>query len=108
MSVIVIPARVGVRIDPSKLDFELARRGITSRRLAEEAGVHEVTISRARHGGALSERNLRKLAKALLEIPLMAGVDLLIAEPEKRIAAGSTSAATQEVRRVSGTTSGRV
>jgi transcriptional regulator with XRE-family HTH domain len=96
MSVSAIPARVGVRIDPTKLDFELARRGLTSRRLAEVAGVHEVTISRARHGGALSERNLQKLAKALLEIPLMLGADLLIAEPEKKIAAGSTAAASKE------------
>ncbi len=108
MSVIAIPARTGVRIDAQKLDHALAMRGITARELAARVGIPEPTLSRARHGRPVSEGTLRKLSEGLLRIPVMTGVDL-IAEPEKKIAAGSTSAAiSEEVSRVRGTTSARV
>jgi transcriptional regulator with XRE-family HTH domain len=104
MSVSTIAPRVGVHIDAAKLDFELARRGITSRRLAEVSGVHPVTISRARNGGALTERNLQRITRGLLLIPLLAGVELLL--PERKIAEGSAAPAiSKEVSRVRGTTS---
>jgi transcriptional regulator with XRE-family HTH domain len=93
MSVSTIPRRAGVRLDPVKLDQELARRGVTARQVAAACGLHETVISRARHGRALSERNLQRLAKALLEIPLMGGADLLLVEPEKKIAGGSAAPA---------------
>jgi transcriptional regulator with XRE-family HTH domain len=105
MSVETIPRRAGVRLDPAKLDQELARRGVTARQLSAACGLHETVISRARHGRALSERNLQRLAKALTEIPVLVGADLLLAEPEKKIATASTPAAiSKEVSRVSGAT----
>jgi transcriptional regulator with XRE-family HTH domain len=106
MSVSAIPARTGVRLDAEKLDHQLALRGITARQLAERSGVPEPTISRARHGRPISESTLRRLSRALFETPLLLGADLLICDPQKKIATGSTSAAiSKEASRVSGTTS---
>jgi hypothetical protein len=73
--------RSGVLIDPAKLDHELGRRAMTARRLAEISGIPEVTLSRARHGRPITEKNLRALADALLSIPVVAGVDMLLSEP---------------------------
>src|ERR1700680_2600698 len=101
-----LPRRSGIALDAPRLDYELGRRGVTARRLAEVAGVPEVTISRARHGRPVTEGTLRRLTKGLLEIPLLLGADLLIAEPEKKNAAASTSAAfSEEAGRVRGATS---
>jgi hypothetical protein len=109
MSVSAIPARGGVRIDAAKLDYELGLRAITARQLAAKTGIPEPTISRARHGRPVTESTLRRLSKGLLSFPVMKGVDLLIAEPEKKIAGGSaTPAISKEVSRVRGTTSAAV
>ncbi len=78
-----LPRRSGIRLDADKLAFELARRGVTARTLAERAGIPEVTLSRARHGRPVTESTLRRLTSGLLGIPLMVGADLLIAEPTK-------------------------
>jgi len=48
-----IPPRAGVRLDRSKLDFELARRGISAQELGLVIGVHAVVLSRARNGHAI-------------------------------------------------------
>ena len=89
--------RVGVRLDVDRLDYELARRGITQARLAAESGVHAVSISRARHGKPVNEKTLERLTTALLRIPLMVGADLLVAEPEKKRAVdGSTSSTVKQ------------
>jgi len=87
--------RAGVRVDPAKLDHELARRGITARELSQRARVPEAMISRARHGARISESTLRRLTGGLLEIPLMPGSDLLISAPETKVAGGSPSPATR-------------
>jgi transcriptional regulator with XRE-family HTH domain len=92
-----LPRRSGIPLDAAKLDSELARRGVTARRLAEVSGVPEVTISRARHGRPVSESTLRRLSTGLLSIPLLVGADLLIALPERKTAIASTSTAVQEV-----------
>lgn len=73
--------RSGVRLDAAKLDHELALRGVTARRLAEVAGVPEVTLSRARHGRPVTESTLRRITTGLLSIPLMLGADLVLAAP---------------------------
>lgn len=94
-----LPRRSGIRLDADKLAFELARRGVTQRTLAERAGIPEVTLSRARHGRSVSEGTLRRLTTGLLSIPLLVGSDMLISEPEnKKTANGSrSSAVSQEV-----------
>lgn len=76
--------RAGVRIDAGRLDYELARRGINSRQFAELSGVNETTLSRARHGYRVRESTLRRMVAAMLRIPPMAGVELLLSEPQKR------------------------
>ena len=74
--------RDGIVLDPVRFDFELARRGITAADLAAVAGVHEVSLSRARHGARIREATLRKLATALTRIPVIKGADAIIAAPE--------------------------
>jgi len=93
----------GVRIDPQRLDFELARRGLRQRELAERSGVGEVTISRARHGYAVAPATLHRLVRALADIPPLDGADLILAQPDtKRTTEASTSSA---VRAPEGSTS---
>lgn len=73
--------RSGVHLDPDRLDFELGRRGLTARRLSVFAKVHEVTLSRARHGHPVTQRTLGRITRALLEVPPLVGADQLLAEP---------------------------
>jgi len=97
--------RSGVLLDVARLDYELARRGATQRDLAKIAGVPEVTISRGRHGRHLRESTLRRLTTALLEMPVLAGAELLIRnEPvavsgiarTKKTGAGSADGSSQK------------
>jgi hypothetical protein len=76
-----IPERRGIRIDAALLDYELARRGLTARRLAALAGINEVMISRARHGGKVRESTFIKLTLALASVPVLLGADALVAAP---------------------------
>src|SRR5260370_11907666 len=87
-----IPRRSGVRLDVIRFDFELGRRGLTGRRLAELAGITEVGSSRARRGRPITEETLRKITGALLSVPVVVGADLLIAEPERKSAIASATA----------------
>jgi predicted transcriptional regulator len=74
--------RSGVRLNPDLLDHVLALRALTARDFAKLAHVHEVTLSRARQGHSISESTLRRITVALLQIPPLAGADLLITGPE--------------------------
>jgi transcriptional regulator with XRE-family HTH domain len=87
--------RSGVLLDVARLDYELARRGATQRDLAKVAGVPEVTISRGRHGRHLRESTLRRLTTALLEMPVLAGAELLI-RTEPVVVTGSADDASQK------------
>ena len=69
----------GVLLDREQFAYQLALRLCTARRLARLAGVHEVLVSRARHGHPIAERSLRKIVKALLAILLQPGAELLVA-----------------------------
>jgi transcriptional regulator with XRE-family HTH domain len=98
-----IKPQTGIAIDRDRLDYELARRGATARQLANGAGIPEVTLSRARHGRRVTEKTFRKLAAALLEIPIVVGGDLLLAAPKEKAARALIPAASdEEVGRVSG------
>lgn len=80
----VVQRSQGVQIDPDRLTRELAVRGLTARDLARVAGVPEHTLSAARHGHRrLRPATLRKLADALVSIPLIDGVELLLADAER-------------------------
>ena len=79
----VVQRSQGVQIDPDRLARELAVRGLTARDLARVAGVPEHTLSQARHGHRrLRPQTLRKLVDALVSIPLIDGVELLLADAE--------------------------
>jgi len=80
----------GVKLDPGRLDYELARRGLRYLDLAELSGVGTGTLSRARNGYAVQPGTLRRITAALLTAPLLAGADLLIAQPSQK-SAGSTA-----------------
>jgi hypothetical protein len=76
-----IRPRAGIRLDHLKLGHELARRGISAADLAAASGVHEVVLSRARHGASIREKTFRKLVAALLTIPPLDGAAELLEEP---------------------------
>jgi transcriptional regulator with XRE-family HTH domain len=70
---------MGVRLNPTRLDRELARRGWSATDLARAAGCSASTISGARRGRTVTNDTLRKIAAALEVAPIMPGVDYLIA-----------------------------
>jgi transcriptional regulator with XRE-family HTH domain len=72
---------MGVRISPSRIDRELARRGWSATDLARASGCSPSTISGARRGRQVTNETLSKIAAALLNAPLVPGVDVLL-EPE--------------------------
>jgi transcriptional regulator with XRE-family HTH domain len=73
--------KVSSRIDPARLDRELARRGWNATDLAKASGISVGTISAARRGRAVSNATVCKIADALRDAPVIAGVDSLL-EPE--------------------------
>jgi transcriptional regulator with XRE-family HTH domain len=75
---------VSTRIDPTRLDRELARRGWNATDLARASGVSVGTISAARRGRLVSNGTLCKIANALRDAPIVPGVDSLL-EPEAAI-----------------------
>jgi hypothetical protein len=81
MEAAAIRPRAGVRLDRSKFDYELARRGISAQELSSMIGVHAVVLSRARNGHAVREATFRKIANGLLAIPPLDGAVELLAEP---------------------------
>ena len=72
---------MGVRISPARLDRELARRGWNATELAKASGCSPSTISGALRGRKVNSETLRKIADALLNAPVVPGVDSLL-EPE--------------------------
>jgi transcriptional regulator with XRE-family HTH domain len=72
---------VSTRLDPNRLDRELARRGWNATDLAKASGISVGTISAARRGRPVSNATVCKIADALRAAPIVAGVDGLL-EPE--------------------------
>ncbi|MEA2656925.1 MAG: Cro/C1-type DNA-binding domain [Chloroflexota bacterium] len=72
---------MGVRISPARIDRELARRGWSATDLARASGCSASTISGARRGRQVTNETLSKIAGALLNAPVVPGVDVLL-EPE--------------------------
>jgi transcriptional regulator with XRE-family HTH domain len=72
---------MGVRISPARIDRELARRGWSATDLAKASGCSPSTISGARRGRQVTNETLSKIAGALLNAPVVPGVDVLL-EPE--------------------------
>ena len=72
---------MGMRINPARLDRELALRGWNASDLAKASGCSVSTISGARRGHIVTNDTLRKIAEALRNAPVVPGVDELL-EPE--------------------------
>lgn len=66
------------RIDASRLERELARRGWNATDLATASGISAATISAARHGRPLANATICKIADALRKAPVISGVDALL------------------------------
>lgn len=75
--------RSGTRLNADRLDRFLALRGLNARQFATIAGVHEVTLSRARHGHRVTESTLRKIAAALQRVEPLPGLDALLNQIEE-------------------------
>ena len=70
--------QVSTRMNPAKLDREMARRGWNATDLAKAARVSMATISGARRGRPVSNATLCKIADALMKAPVLPGVDDLL------------------------------
>ena len=70
---------MAVSIDADALRRELARRGISQAELAGRAGVSAATLSHLCTGRRASLRVVRLLAKTLDTIPVLPGVDAIVA-----------------------------
>lgn len=68
---------MNVRLDGDRLEYECGRRGLKQAELAKIAGVHAMTVSRAKRG-RVSEKTLTLLAVALARVPVLP-VDLVAA-----------------------------
>ena len=66
------------RLSSARLDHELACRGWTASDLARASGVSPATISAARRGRPVAHSTLRRLADALVRVPLVPGVEELL------------------------------
>ena len=72
------PMNNGHLIDPAKFNRELARRGLTGKRLSELSGVDKSTISAIRRGNrVVRPATQRQLLSVLLDQPLIEGAELL-------------------------------
>jgi transcriptional regulator with XRE-family HTH domain len=83
---------MGARIQPARLDRELARRGWSATDLAKASGCSPSTISGARRGRTVTNETLRKIAEALLNAPIVPGVDGLLEPENGEVVAASDSA----------------
>jgi len=69
---------MSVRLDPARLDRELARRGWNATDLAQAAGCSAATISAARRGRPITSGTLSRIAMALQAAPVIAGIDEIL------------------------------
>lgn len=67
-----------VRLNPTRLERELARRGWNASDLARAAGCSAATISGALHGRAVTSSTLGKIAEALRTAPVIPGIDEIL------------------------------
>lgn len=71
-----------LKVDRDRLDYEMGRRGLDQRTLAQLCGVHETHLSRLRSGRTgIKPKTARRIAEALARVPVQPGAELL-ARPE--------------------------
>lgn len=71
-------------INPKRLHYEMARRGITAADLAGRADIAPHTISSMMCGNRVRAATLRKLVRALVSFPVLDGADLILEPPDGR------------------------
>ena len=68
-----------INVDPVKLLVELNRRGMSAADLAAKADVSPTTLSGLlHHGRPISVRSARRITKALVETPVIDGLEQLL------------------------------
>ena len=72
---------MSARMSRVRLDRELACRGWSASDLARASGISPATISKARHGRPVTHTTLRRIADALVRVPVVPGVDGLLEPP---------------------------
>jgi transcriptional regulator with XRE-family HTH domain len=75
---------VSVQIQPARLRFEMARRGLSVTDLACAAKISHPTVSAALAGRAISSQSLQLIAVALTRLPVIEIIDSLLASGQDR------------------------
>ena len=65
-------------VEPTTLRREMARRGISASELARVARISPQTVGAALSGRSISESSARLISSALVEVPVVAMLDLLL------------------------------
>lgn len=72
--------RFAMRVPAGRLDRLLLTMGVTPAQLAEDAGVSEATVSRARAGRPIAGPSAVAIARALSRYEAIPGVEALLPE----------------------------
>ncbi|HEY1455911.1 MAG TPA: helix-turn-helix transcriptional regulator [Candidatus Dormibacteraeota bacterium] len=73
---------MSIKLDPARLERELARRGWNATDLARAAGCSAATISGARRGRPINSLTLSRIAGALTQAPILPGIDEILGPQE--------------------------
>ena len=92
---LITPVAV-LRLDGGRFRRELAIRAVTARDVSRVSGVAPNTLTRCLHGAPISVGTLRAVVKALQSMPVLQGVDELIATETRNAAALGTAAFVEE------------
>jgi transcriptional regulator with XRE-family HTH domain len=88
----LITQDASLRLDAARFRRELAIRGISAGTVARVAGVAPNTITRCANGAPISIGTLRAIARALQSLPVLQGVDQLLAVETRNAAVLGTAA----------------
>jgi transcriptional regulator with XRE-family HTH domain len=66
-----------ILLDGDRIRAELGRRGLTQAQFAAMCGMHAPQLSRALNGRPVLPRNLERIGRALADVRLIAGADLV-------------------------------
>ncbi len=72
---------MGVALSATQLRRELAKRGLSQAELANLAGVAPATVTHAVHGRPVTPATVARIARALLRVPVIDGVESLLGGP---------------------------
>jgi hypothetical protein len=73
---------VSIAFDPTRVDYEMAIRGLSGSDLAGKAGVCDATVSTARRGRPISSDSARRIAAALMATPIDPALVRLVPRPD--------------------------